>query len=253
MGTGEKNEYFSAFVYAPDTTFNVAIPETTYYSRAGRPWNLVTTVKGVYAFIDYPGGSTYQRTPKLFRNIKGGLIPYTTTPDKESWDRSKHGFDDVYIIAAGRRGAASTPQINSMLDMALVWDSKANNYYLIGYVFQGNELRFVDRNIGGRAWKVNLGNNPWFRDRTGNSVIDHYGIDLRKVSGLPKNSSFKGSVWVKNACFDKNGKGEVSWDFNSKYKDDLVKRFNYNYQYQYGVPYYRGKSIKVWDTLRTFN
>ena len=253
LGTGEKNEYFSAFVYAPDTTLNVSIPETTYYSRAGRPWNLVTTVKGVYAFIDYPGGSTYQRTPKLFRNIKGGLIPYTTTPDKESWDRSRHGFDDVYIIAAGRRGAGSTPQINSMLDMALVWDSKANNYYLIGYVFQGNELRFVDRNIGGRAWKVDLGNNPWFRDRTGNSVIDHYGIDLRKVSGLPKNSSFKGSVWVKNACFDKNGKGEVSWDFNSKYKDDLVKRFNYNYQYQYGVPYYRGKSIKVWDTLRTFN
>ena len=88
-------------------------------------------------------------------------------------------------------GAASRPQINSMLDMALVWDSKANNYYLIGYVFQGNELRFVDRNIGGRAWKVDLGNNPWFRDRTGDSVIDHYGIDLRKVSDLPKNSYFK--------------------------------------------------------------
>jgi hypothetical protein len=140
-----------------------------------------------------------------------------------------------------------------MLDMALVWDSKANNYYLIGYVFQGNELRFVDRNIGGRAWKVDLGNNPWFKDRTGNSVISHYGIELRKVSDLPKNSYFKGSVWVKNACFDRNGKGEVAWDFNSKYKDDLVKRFNYNYQYQYGVPYYRGKSIKVWDTLRTFN
>ena len=253
LGTGEKNEYFSAFVYAPDTTFNVAIPETTYYSRAGRPWNLVTTVKGVYAFIDYPGGSTYQRTPKLFRNIKGGLIPYTTTPDKESWDRSRHGFDDTFIIAAGRRGAASTPQINSMLNMALVWDSKANNYYLIGYVFQGNELRFVDRNIGGRAWKVDLGNNPWYKDRTGDSVIHHYGIELRKVSDLPKDSAFKGSAWVKNACFDKHGKGDVAWDFNSKYKDDLVKRFNYNYQYQYGVPYYRGKSIKVWDTLRTFN
>ena len=140
-----------------------------------------------------------------------------------------------------------------MLNMALVWDSKANNYYLIGYVFQGNELKFVDRNIGGRAWKVDLGNNPWYKDRTGDSVISHYGIELRKVSDLPKNSSFKGSVWVKNACFDRNGKGEVAWDFDSKYKDDLVKRFNYNYQYQYGVPYYRGKSIKVWDTLRTFN
>ena len=65
------------------------------------------------------------KDPKTFRNIKGGLIPYTTTPDKESWDRSRHGFDDVYIIAAGRREQIN-PQINSMLDMALVWDSKAN-------------------------------------------------------------------------------------------------------------------------------
>ncbi|MBO8229873.1 hypothetical protein CU313_05600 [Prochlorococcus marinus str. MU1404] len=253
LGTGQNNEFFSAFVYAPDTTFSVATPETIYYSRAGEPWNLVSTVKGVYALVDYPGGTSDQRTPKLFRNIKGGLIPYTTTPDTSSWDRNTHGFDDVFIIAAGRRGEKSKPQINSMLNMALLWDSIADNYLLVGFESQGNDLKFVDRNLEGRAWKVNLGNNPWLKDQTGDSIIHHYGMELRQVSDLSEDSSFKGSIWVKNACFDKNGKGEVSWDFNSNYKDDLVKRFNYNNQYYFGVPYYRGKSIKVWDTLRTFN
>ena len=140
-----------------------------------------------------------------------------------------------------------------MLNMALLWDSIADNYLLVGFESQGNDLKFVDRNLEGRAWKVNLGNNPWLKDQTGDSIIHHYGMELRQVSDLSEDSSFKGSIWVKNACFDKNGKGEVSWDFNSNYKDDLVKRFNYNNQYYFGVPYYRGKSIKVWDTLRTFN
>ena len=251
--TGDNGEYFSAFVYAPDTTFSTAKPETEYYSRAGRSSKLVSTVKGVYAYIHSPGGSVYDRTPKVFRNISGGLIPYTTEPDKDSWDRNRHGFDDVYIIAAGTRGSGSNPEKNGMLDMALIWDSVRDNYFLIGYVIQNNEVRFVDRNINGREWKIDLGSDPFFRDRTGNVVIYHYGMDLRRRSSLPKKQFFKGSIWVKNACFDKATKGEVIWDFDSNYNDNLVKRFNYNNQYNFGVPYYRGKSIKVWDTLRDFN
>ena len=41
--TGERNEYFSAFVYAPDTTFSTTTPKTEYYSRAGADWKLVTS------------------------------------------------------------------------------------------------------------------------------------------------------------------------------------------------------------------
>ena len=102
--TGEKNEYFSAFVYAPDTTFSTANPKTEYYSRAVGPSQLISTIKGVYALIDKPNGSSNQRSPKLIRNIYGNLIPYTIYPDKDSWDRRIFGFDDTYIIAAGRKG-----------------------------------------------------------------------------------------------------------------------------------------------------
>ena len=45
--TGNKEENFSAFVYAPDTTFSTATPKTEYYSRAGNGWPLITASKGV--------------------------------------------------------------------------------------------------------------------------------------------------------------------------------------------------------------
>ena len=75
-------------------------------------------------------------------------------------------------------------------------------------------------------------------------------MELRSVSSLPKDKYFKGSAWVKNACFDKYGK--IVWDFNNDYSTNLVKRYN-NSKYNFGVPYYRGKTIEAWDTLRTFN
>ena len=247
--TGNNNEQFSAFIYAPDTTFSTASPETEFYSRVGRNWNVVSAIKGVYAYIEYPGGTTSQRTPKLFRNIKGGLIPYTTTPDKDSWDRRRHGFDDVYIIGAGRRSSNSRSQINSMLNMALIWDSKTKNYFLIGFLIERNQVRFVDRNYKNRIWRVFLGNDPF--DSNAKRLLDIYGIDLRRVSSLDNNLYFKGSAWVKNACFDMKGKGQVSWDFDEDYIEKLVEK-NKNNLYRFGVPYYRGKSIKVWDTLRSF-
>ena len=50
--------------------------------------------------------------------------------------------------------------------------------------------------------------------------------------------------------FDEHGK--VVWDFNNDYSTNLVKRYN-NSKYNFGVPYYRGKTIEAWDTLRSFN
>jgi len=249
--TGEKNEYFSAFVYAPDTTFSTANPKTEYYSRAVGPSQLISTIKGVYALIDKPNGSSYQRSPKLIRNIYGSLIPYSINPDRDSWDRRTFGFDDTYIIAAGRKGYSPRPDINSLMDqMLLIWDSVTKDYFLVGYQLVGNDVRFVNRNINGKIWKKKLGRNPYVRDSRGDYIIHHYGMELRNVANLPKDKYFKGSAWVKNACFDQNGK--TIWDFNNEYSSKLVKRYN-NSKYNFGVPYYRGKTIEAWDTLRSFN
>ena len=76
--TGNKEESFSAFVYAPDTTFSTATPKTDYYSRAGNGWPLITNSRGVYAFMRKPSSSrNVERLPILIRNIYGDLIPYT--------------------------------------------------------------------------------------------------------------------------------------------------------------------------------
>ena len=73
--------------------------------------NLVTNIKGVYSFVFNPRGSVNERTPIPFRNINGDLIPYTVESDKNSWDRRRHGFDDTYIIAVGKKGYSPRPML----------------------------------------------------------------------------------------------------------------------------------------------
>ena len=248
------NEAFSAFIYAPDTTFSTSNPNTKFYSRAGGPWELITSIKGVYAHVQKPDGSISDRTPRLIRNINQELIPYTNTPDKNSWDRSRHGFDDTFIIASGSKNRITNrPEIDRLMDnMMLVFDSVANNYFLVGYKrnFATNEIKFVENNIGGQIWKYPLGSDPRKKDNAGsNQIIHYFGIEIREVSDVRKEKYFKGLAWVKNACFDNYGK--ITWDFNKDYKDKLIKR--YDPSYNYGVPYYRGQAIQTWDTLRSFN
>ena len=62
--------------------------------------------------------------------------------------------------------------------------------------------------------------------------------------------NFKSIVWMKNVCFDDSG--FANWDFDVDLSTKLVERFG-NIDFNYGVPYYRGQSVRVWDTLRNFN
>ena len=81
--TGNKDESFSAFVHATDTTFSTASPKTELYSVDvnGRPF--ITTIRGVYAYMQKPSSPRFaQRNPVLIRNIYNELIPYTHESDK---------------------------------------------------------------------------------------------------------------------------------------------------------------------------
>ena len=55
-------------------------------------------------------------------------------------------------------------------------------------------------------------------------------------------------IWVKNLCFD--GTGEKTWEFSKDFINKLVAWHGSNFNW--GIKYYRGKSIILWDTLRDF-
>ena len=114
------------------------------------------------------------------------------------------------------------------------------------FAYKDRKDSFSNRTL---KWKIDLGRDPFKRDASlQDKIIDLYKIDLSLVRDLPKDKNFKGSSWVKNACFDELGK--TTWDFDSEYPERLVKKLD-NSQYYYGVPYYRGKFIQAWDTLRS--
>ena len=60
--------------------------------------------------------------------------------------------------------------------------------------------------------------------------------------------NFSGATWVKNLCFDNSN--EKNWRFSNNFIDKLVSW--HGNEFNWGVKYYRGKSIILWDTLRDF-
>ena len=72
-----------------------------------------------------------------------------------------------------------------------------------------------------------------------------------KVKSINKNTfrNFTGAAWVKNLCFD--GSGQKTWEFSDDFIDKLISW--HGNEFNWGIKYYRGKSIILWDTLRDFN
>tara|TARA_Y100001968_G_scaffold330508_1_gene382598 strand:+ start:18285 stop:20540 length:2256 start_codon:yes stop_codon:yes gene_type:complete len=248
--TGDNyKESFSAFIYAPETTFTTSITRSKYYQNPKSGSKLIVTFRGIYGYLNNPENqmNVQDRAPRVLKSPNGKLIPFESKQNKV-WDPY---MKNIYIIAIGSRPSSSSPSDNSMLDMALVWDSGNDSYSLRGLVINSNEARFTSKDIGGRRSYINLGNSPFIRDRKGNRWIDYYGIELVSKSTLVKNKYYKGAAWTKNFCLDQAGSSKIYWEFDKDFSKNLVKRFNKSV-YNYGVPYYRGKSIKSWDTLRDF-
>ena len=299
--TGNLNEKFSAFIYAPGSTFissvnsndtgnysqrTIIYPGLTNYPR--RPANNGTIVvsKGgfykklttKYCLRKSEGKWSYPRLTKCIHpgDIKSPItrsqIPYENTNDLAS----DPIFRGKSIIADG----FGTNEFNSVNNMFLVYDRKTKNYELWGYGYYGNDFLMLNKNQGrtGRATSRCLSGNPYGTchriplgpDPTkgplaftpsryeragvrgkkvprGYRWIDHYNIGLSKRD-KNKVRNFSGSAWVKNFCMDKTG--YKTWDFSGSYIDGLVAR--YGSQFNWGVPYYRGQNIELWDTLRRF-
>ena len=94
-----------------------------------------------------------------------------------------------------------------------------------------------------------LGLNPLQVIPNANTWLSYYGIELLENNQNPI-KNFRTIAWMKNICLDNNG--FVHWDFDKDFNKQIVERFA-KIEFNYGVPYYRGQSVKVWDTLRSFN
>ncbi len=246
-GHSDRREPFSGFIYATKTTLSTSSSPAKYYQVPKNGSKLLVRTRGLYSYINNPEGSFQDRAPRIIRSWNNKPIPYT----KEStlyWSSPRYTYQ---IIAIGSRSTSSNPGQNTMLNMALIWDTSRNVYFLVGLNIKQTEAQFVNRNTNGRIWYVYLGRDPYGRTNNGRTWLSYYGIDLKESK--TKDLYIKGAAWMKNICMDKYGNGKVYWDFKKDFNRDLVKRYANNPKYNYGVPYYRGKSIKLWDTLRDFN
>ena len=58
-------------------------------------------------------------------------------------------MNNLHIIGVGTRCESCDPGLNSMLNMALIWDSESKNYSLRGFNISNNEAVLVDRETNG--------------------------------------------------------------------------------------------------------
>ena len=58
--------------------------------------------------------------------------------------------------------------------------------------------------------------------------------------------NFSGAAWVKNLCLDTNG--EKNWEFSKQFINKLRSR--YGDEFNWGIRFYKGRSIILWDTFR---
>ena len=238
--TGEDDsEILTAFIYAPSATFSTAIPNLKYYQETTDK-SQIFIYRGTYSYLE---NNSNKVEPLFFKDPKGNLLNFVSNYENII---EEDFFSNLYLIAVGSRSSENKPSENSMLNMALV--NKNNKYFLLGFILEKDSAKFVNQNTNGRVWKISLFDNPESVDNKGNSWISYYGINLKKINQFNSSINVEGALWAKNICFDRK---VVNWEFKKEFINDLIKR--YGQQFNYGIPYYRGTSIEVYDTMRDFS
>ena len=255
--TGDSSsEKFGAFIYGPKTTFISVQPKSNWVQitneEDGSKGGLVVTSRGSYGYIQNAlGNSVNDQITNLILDSNLQLISYGGYGENKS----------IEIIGLGEKVNDLPPgtQFNSSTNnVFLIFDNSTGNYHLrsfnsininrlnsqnMQYAYPGS---FAILNSKNSLNDINLGNN--LEEYNAAKIwLDAFNI---KVQSTNKNTirNFTGAVWVKNLCFD--GSGEKTWEFSSNFIDKL-KGWHGN-EFNWGVKYYRGKSIILWDTLRDF-
>ena len=198
------------------------------------------------------------RNSNIILTPNGGIIPYLGR--KTSSIPNDDEYTNIEIIGVGNK--VNPLPIGSTLNTSgdkvfLIYDKESKSYYLRTFeVHNANPegqasseysypRSFAKMNIKNINSHVDL---PGDLDSLNSKVwLETFNIKMQKASPILARN-FAGSAWVKNLCFD--GNGYKSWRFSKNYIDKLSSR--HGEEFNWGVRYYKGRSIILWDTLRDF-
>ena len=256
--TGESyQEKFGAFIYGPKTTFISVNPKNRWIQdiNTSNPNNtgMIITSRGSYGYIlNTTNKSVEGNITNLILDSDLTLIPY---------GGYQENGNNLEIIGIGQKVSEipSGSQFSSTNNnVFLIFDNSTSNYHLRSFqVNNVNRLNSSNLQYGyPRSFAIldsknnfndiNLGNSL-DENAIANNWLNAFGIDvIEKSENYERN--FSGAVWVKNLCFDATG--DKTWQFSKEFVDKLVTWHGSNFNW--GIKYYRGKSIILWDTLRDF-
>ena len=250
--TGENsNQKFGAFIYGPKTTFISAKQKSAWVQNNNS--SMIVTSRGSYGYISSTKEDSIEgNITNLILDSDLTLIPY---------GGNQRNGNNLEIVGIGQKveniptGTLFNTATNNVF---LIFDNATSNYHLRSFQ-KLNINRLNSSNLQysyPRAFAIldpknnfndiNLGNNL-DENSFANSWLNAFDIEVKETNeNFERN--FSGAVWVKNLCFD--GSGEKNWEFSKDFIDKLVSWHGSNFNW--GIKYYRGKSIILWDTLRDF-
>ena len=259
--TGDNfNKKFGAFIYGPQTTFISVRPKNDWIQvtndEKGSSGGLVVTSRGAYGYIKNTlGNSIDDKIVNLILDPNLKLISY-------GGSKNNNFDEDILVVGIGEKvdTIPSGSQFNSSINnVFLLYDNSTSNYHLrsfqtvninnlnsrnLQYSFPGS---FAILNQKNSQNDINLGSNLG-ENTVAASWLDAFNIKV-KSSNNDTFRNFSGAVWVKNLCFD--GSGQKTWEFSGNFINKLSSW--HGNEFNWGIKYYRGKSIILWDTLRDFN
>tara|TARA_Y100001968_G_C19448266_1_gene766754 strand:+ start:2055 stop:4217 length:2163 start_codon:yes stop_codon:yes gene_type:complete len=267
--TGENSfEKFSAFIYGPQLTLLSTRPENEWVQVTNTEQDssiagIIITSRGSYGLIQNTLGNSYEdKMVNIILTPKSNLIPYLGQKDL---DQSNFEDDNnIEIIGVGYKanplpvGSQLNPNANRIL---LIYNRETENtaaYYSLRTFYIQNinsanqtnseysyPLAFARMHPNENTTNVNL--NEGLESLEAKSYLEAFGIKVEKLT-LNNPRNFSGAAWVKNLCFD--GTGEKTWEFSKQFIEKLSGW--HGEEFNWGINYYRGRSIILWDTLRDF-
>ena len=267
--TGESSfDKFSAFVYGPQLTFLSIKPENEWVqitNTEGESNNtgMIVTSRGSYGWIKNTLSESFEdKMINLILTSDSNLIPYLGR--KELSEEGDNEAYEIEIIGVGYK-VNQLPALSNLNPNSnrvfLIYnrgtDNRLPSYYLRTFDIQnintaGQESSEYSYPLA--FAKMHSNNNTTHVDLQGDldssyskEYLNAFGINVQKIT-LENSRHFSGAMWVKNLCLD--GSGVKTWDFSKDFIDKL--RAWHGEEFNWGINYYRGRSIILWDTLRDF-